>query len=191
MLYALEIPASGGNTYFNNMYRAYESLPDELKRRIEGLTLKHDGTYNSGGYLRRGIAAIDNPVTSPGVYHPLVCTHPETRRRVLYLGRRRNVFTLLDYHFQILNRCSMSCGRMRHARNSCGTTNGVWATLSCGTTGARCIGGIPLTRTRAGTCIALKIKDKRAEFVIRVPVGLQRMHSIVRAERLSQGRLNA
>jgi taurine dioxygenase len=92
MLYALETPASGGNTYFNNMYRAYESLPDELKRRIEGLTLKHDGTYNSGGYVRQGIAAIDNPVTSPGVYHPLVCTHPETRRRVLYLGRRRNAY---------------------------------------------------------------------------------------------------
>src|SRR6202162_3459786 len=92
MLYALEIPASGGNTYFNNMYRAYESLPDELKRRIEGLTLKHDGTYNSGGYVRQGIAAVDNPVTSPGVYRPLVCTHPETRRRVLYLGRRRNAY---------------------------------------------------------------------------------------------------
>jgi taurine dioxygenase len=92
MLYALEIPASGGNTYFSNMYRAYESLPDGLKRRIEGLTLKHDGTYNSGGYVRQGIAAIDNPVTSPGVCHPLICTHPETRRRVLYLGRRRNAY---------------------------------------------------------------------------------------------------
>jgi taurine dioxygenase len=92
MLYALEIPTSGGNTYFINMYRAYESLRDELKRRIEGLRLKHDGTYNSGGYVRQGIAAIDNPVTSPGVYHPIVCTHPETRRRVLYLGRRRNAY---------------------------------------------------------------------------------------------------
>src|SRR5580704_2565696 len=70
--------------------------------------------------------------------------------------------TLLDYHFQILNRCSMSCGRMRHARNSCGATNGVWATLFCGTTGARCIGGIPLTRTRAATCIALRLRTKHA-----------------------------
>jgi taurine dioxygenase len=92
MLYAIELPSSGGNTYFNNMYFAYESLPDELKRRIEGLELKHDGTYNSGGYVRQGITAIDNPVTSPGAYHPLVCTHPETKRRVLYLGRRRNAY---------------------------------------------------------------------------------------------------
>jgi taurine dioxygenase len=92
MLYALEVPPAGGDTYFNNMYVAYESLPERLRRRIEGLSLKHDGTYNSGGYLRQGVTAVDDPKTSPGVYHPLVCTHPETRRRALYLGRRRNAY---------------------------------------------------------------------------------------------------
>ena len=92
MLYALEVPASGGNTYFSSMYGAYQSLPDDLKKRIEGLQLKHDGTYNSGGYLRQGITAVDDPATSPGTYHPLVCEHPETRRRLLYLGRRRNAY---------------------------------------------------------------------------------------------------
>ena len=54
MLYALEIPPAGGDTYFCNMYRAYESLPDALKQRASSLTLKHDGTYNSGGYVRQG-----------------------------------------------------------------------------------------------------------------------------------------
>jgi taurine dioxygenase len=92
ILFALEVPSSGGNTYFSNMYRAYESLPDELKRRSEGLMLKHDGTYNSGGYLRQGVNAIDDAVKSPGVLHPLVCTHPETKRLLLYLGRRRNAY---------------------------------------------------------------------------------------------------
>lgn len=92
MLYALEAPPAGGDTYFNNMYAAYEILPEGLKRRIEGLSLKHDGTYNSGGYVRQGVTAVDDPVTSPGTYHPLVCTHPETRRRALYLGRRRNAY---------------------------------------------------------------------------------------------------
>jgi taurine dioxygenase len=92
ILYALEVPPSGGNTYFNSMYRAYEFLPDAVKKRIEGKTLKHDGTYNSGGYVRQGITAVDDPVTSPGTFHPLVCTHPETKRRVLYLGRRRNAY---------------------------------------------------------------------------------------------------
>src|SRR6202166_1782728 len=58
ILYALEVPPSGGNTYFNSMYRAYEFLPEAVKKRIDGKTLKHDATYNRGGYLRKGIAAI-------------------------------------------------------------------------------------------------------------------------------------
>ena len=54
MLYAIEVPPAGGNTGFTNMYRAYEELPEALKRRLAGLRVKHDGTYNSGGYVRRG-----------------------------------------------------------------------------------------------------------------------------------------
>ncbi|HTR36442.1 MAG TPA: TauD/TfdA family dioxygenase [Bryobacteraceae bacterium] len=92
MLYALEVPPAGGDTYFCNMYRAYESLPDALRRRIAGLSLKHDATYNSGGYVRQGLSAMDDPEHSPGVYHPLVPKHPETGRPVLYLGRRRNAY---------------------------------------------------------------------------------------------------
>jgi taurine dioxygenase len=92
MLYALEVPPSGGDTGFVNMYAAYESLPPTLKRRVEGLQLKHDGTYNSGGYVRLGVEAKDDPVTSVGAVHPLVCKHPESGRQVLYLGRRRNAY---------------------------------------------------------------------------------------------------
>ncbi|HEY7390482.1 MAG TPA: TauD/TfdA family dioxygenase [Bryobacteraceae bacterium] len=92
ILYALEAPPRGGNTYFCNMYYAYDCLPEALKGRIAGLRLKHDATYNSGGYVRQGLAAMDDPVNSPGVYHPLITTHPETGRRALYLGRRRNAY---------------------------------------------------------------------------------------------------
>ena len=92
ILYALEVPPSGGNTYFCSMYRAYEILPDALKKRIEGKMLKHDGTYNSGGYVRQGVTPVDDPTKSPGTFHPLVCTHAETKRRGLYLGRRRNAY---------------------------------------------------------------------------------------------------
>ena len=92
MLYALEVPPAGGNTYFTSMYKAYESLPEQLKQRIDGLMVKHDGTYNSGGYLRQGTVDTGDPLTSPGALHPLVCTHPETGRRLLYLGRRRNAY---------------------------------------------------------------------------------------------------
>jgi taurine dioxygenase len=92
MLYALEVPPAGGNTSFCSMYAVYEALPDGLKRQIANLKIKHDGTYNSGGYLRQGVTPTDDPRTSPGAVHPLVCTHPDTGRRMLYLGRRRNAY---------------------------------------------------------------------------------------------------
>jgi taurine dioxygenase len=92
MLYALEIPAAGGDTEFINMYAVYDSLPDRLKKGIAGFRIKHDGTYNSGGYVRQGVTPGDDPRLSPGTYHPLVCTHPETGRHMLYLGRRRNAY---------------------------------------------------------------------------------------------------
>jgi taurine dioxygenase len=92
ILYAIEVPRAGGNTGFANMYRAYDELPEALRRRIAGRRVKHDGTYNSGGFVREGVAPNDDPRAAPGTYHPIVCTHPETRRKVLYLGRRRNAY---------------------------------------------------------------------------------------------------
>src|SRR6516165_2920315 len=90
MLYALEVPppGAGGNTSFCSMYAVYEALPASLKARIAGLKIKHDGTYNSGGYVRLGVTPTGDPLTSPGMMHPLVCTHPNSARRMLYLGRR-------------------------------------------------------------------------------------------------------
>jgi taurine dioxygenase len=94
LLYALEVPPTGGNTSFCTMYGVYDALPAALKARIAGLKIKHDGTYNSGGYVRQGVTPTDDPLTSPGALHPLVCTHPNTGRRMLYLGRRRNAYLL-------------------------------------------------------------------------------------------------
>ena len=91
-LYALEVPPRGGDTSFCSMYAAWEALPVPLQRRVECLRVKHDGTYNSGGYVREGVTPTGDPRTSPGTFHPLVYPHPETGRRALYLGRRRNAY---------------------------------------------------------------------------------------------------
>jgi taurine dioxygenase len=91
-LYALEVPPTGGNTSFVNMYAVYDALPDALKQRIAGLRVKHDGTYNSGGFVRQGVIPSDDPREAPGALHPIVYTHPETGRPALYLGRRRNAY---------------------------------------------------------------------------------------------------
>src|SRR3954447_8106000 len=73
MLYSLEVPLSGGNTSFCTMYDVYAGLPAKLKERIAALKIKHDGTYNSGGYVRQGVTPTDDPRISPGAVHPLVC----------------------------------------------------------------------------------------------------------------------
>jgi taurine dioxygenase len=94
MLYALEVPPVGGDTSFSNMYAVHDALPADLRRRVRGLLLKHDGTYNSGGYVRQGVTPTDDPRQSPGTPHPVICTHPETGRRMVYLGRRRNAYLM-------------------------------------------------------------------------------------------------
>jgi taurine dioxygenase len=118
MLYALEIPPTGGNTSFCTMYGVYEALPPQLKDRIAGLRIKHDGTYNSGGYVRQGVTPTDDPRQSRGAVHPLVCTHPANGRRMLYLGRRRNAYlvglelaeseTLLNELWSVVDRAEFS-----------------------------------------------------------------------------------
>jgi taurine dioxygenase len=90
VLHALEVPPSGGDTYWANMYLAYETLSEPLKRRIERLEAIHDATYNSAGAMRKGYQEVTDPRNAPGARHPLVRTHPETRRKSLFLGRRRN-----------------------------------------------------------------------------------------------------
>jgi len=92
MLYALEVPLEGGDTWICGMHAAWVSLPELLKARVRGRRIKHDGTYNSGGYLRQGIESTDDPHKAPGAWHPAVCRHPATGTPGLYLGRRRNSY---------------------------------------------------------------------------------------------------
>jgi taurine dioxygenase len=88
MLYGVAVPATGGDTQFVNMYRAYDALAPALKDRIAGLKVLH--TYDSS---RKGtrIATLtaDEAAALPGVVHPLVRTHPETGRKALYLNPNR------------------------------------------------------------------------------------------------------
>ena len=90
MLYALEVPVNGGgDTSFNNQCLAYEELPPELKRAIEGKYQVHDSSRNSAGVLRPGVKLPTRPEEVEGPTHPLVRVHPVTGKPALYLGRRR------------------------------------------------------------------------------------------------------
>ena len=90
ILHAWEVPPSGGDTSFANQYLAYETLPQDLRDKIEGRIMVHDETYNSAGQLRKGFKEVTDPREAPGARHPIVRTHPVTGRKCLYLGRRRN-----------------------------------------------------------------------------------------------------
>jgi taurine dioxygenase len=92
MLYALEIPPAGGNTHFCGMHAVWQGLPARLKAKIATRRIKHDGTFNSGGYVRQGVTPTDDPHKAPGAWHPAVCAHPVTDEPALYLGRRRNSY---------------------------------------------------------------------------------------------------
>ncbi len=81
ILYALEIPRQGGDTLFANAYTAYETLPDDIKKKIEGRralnAYEKDTTIRTSNYDNVGAAC----------WHPVVRTHPATGRKALYVNR--------------------------------------------------------------------------------------------------------
>lgn len=83
MLYALEVPKEGGDTLFANCYSAYETLPEEMKRRLAGKRALHAYDYDNAS-TRRGTVLREGV---PHAIHPVVRTHPETGRKALYVNR--------------------------------------------------------------------------------------------------------
>jgi taurine dioxygenase len=83
MLYAIEIPRQGGNTLFANAYAAYATLPDDIKRRIEGRRALNAYDYDSAATIR----GAEVPEGAPSYAHPVVRTHPATGRKALYINR--------------------------------------------------------------------------------------------------------
>jgi taurine dioxygenase len=91
LLHAREVTEKGGETGFANMYAALETLPQALRERIGGRSIKNDMTYNSAGELRRGFTPVADVREAPGPSHPIVRT-TETGHNALYLGRRPNAY---------------------------------------------------------------------------------------------------
>ena len=86
MLFAVDLPSTGGDTQYVNMHEAYDDLPAATKERIDDLKAVH--VYLSK-YSPRELRPLSEQssrqVPPPGV-HPLVRTHPENRRKALYLN---------------------------------------------------------------------------------------------------------
>lgn len=96
LLRSLEVPpeGAGGSTYFLNMYSAYDTLPEDAKRLIDGLTMVHAATHSSGGRAHKGFETVADVSQVPGAHQPMVRTHPETGTKALFLGRRINAYVI-------------------------------------------------------------------------------------------------
>ena len=90
MLHAQELPAEGGDTLFANQHTAWDALPDDLKREVEGLQAEHwylaryDELRQRNPYRPQLTQAQIDEVRP--VSHPVVRTHPETGRRALFVS---------------------------------------------------------------------------------------------------------
>ena len=82
-LYALELPSTGGNTQFSNMYRAYDALPADLKIRLAGKKALHIHEYERSAKVE----LRDDLSKSAHFFHPVFSTHAETGRKSLFVDR--------------------------------------------------------------------------------------------------------
>jgi taurine dioxygenase len=85
ILRSIQVPATGGDTAFSDMAAAYEGLDDEIKERLDGLQAAHDYTLAFGSFVDDSKKA-EMREQYPVVHHPIVRTHPETGRKLLFVN---------------------------------------------------------------------------------------------------------
>jgi taurine dioxygenase len=82
-LHALELPSTGGNTLFSNMYKAYEAVPPQLKEKLKGKQALHLHEYKRSE--KADLAADISSI--PHYCHPVFIAHPDTGRKTLFVDR--------------------------------------------------------------------------------------------------------
>jgi taurine dioxygenase len=91
MLYALEVPPSGGDTLFASMYAAYDALSDGLKHTLEGMRAVHSSRHVFGADRHKPGNDLQGRVGNPELatqdaVHPVVIRHPGSGRKALYVN---------------------------------------------------------------------------------------------------------
>ena len=87
MLLCDACPPEGGNTEFASLTAAYETLPEDMKRKVEGLIATHDRNYSySRRYPKRPPLSADQLKEVPPATHPMVRIHRESGKKGLYIS---------------------------------------------------------------------------------------------------------
>ena len=84
VLRCIECPPVGGDTIWVDMVQAYGNLPDDIKKKIDGLKVKCSIEHSFGAAMpeeKRRALGMEHPM----VEHPVVRTHPETGEKILYV----------------------------------------------------------------------------------------------------------
>ncbi|MDP6617789.1 MAG: TauD/TfdA family dioxygenase [Gammaproteobacteria bacterium] len=101
ILHGLEVPESGGDTMFADLCAAYDGLSDTVKAMLDGLVAVHSITQTKRTDELSSIKELKALVWSlenvPPAEHPLICTHPETGRKILYVNQHFTAY-LKDMH---------------------------------------------------------------------------------------------
>jgi len=87
-LYGIEIPSEGGHTKFASLYAAYDNIPDDLRRRLEGARVMQGYDYGSD-------TRLDLDINLDNIFHysqPIFITNPGSGRRALYVARLNSMW---------------------------------------------------------------------------------------------------
>ena len=86
LLYAVAVPAAGGETRFASMYDAYEALDEGMRQRLAALRAVHNLDFSRTRRHGEDLMTEEQKKARPPVAHPIVRIHPETGRRCIFLG---------------------------------------------------------------------------------------------------------
>ncbi|MBF6024111.1 TauD/TfdA dioxygenase family protein [Lysobacter niastensis] len=92
VLRCVECPPTGGDTMWANMVLAYEKLPEQIKRQIDGLYARHsiEATFGAAMPTEKRLALKQH---FPDAEHPVVRTHPDTGEKILFVNAFTTHFT--------------------------------------------------------------------------------------------------
>jgi taurine dioxygenase len=97
IIYGEVMPGTGGETHFCDMYGAYERLDAQWKARIANLRAVHNLDFSRTRRHGEDPMTEAQRLATPPVDHPVVRTHPETRRKCLYLGDHAEYIVGMPY----------------------------------------------------------------------------------------------